>query len=118
LEVERKMKALQAQSSGDSALPWIDSEFLSAANEALIRCRQVLQYTYVTAYYLPEGPERTLFEFLQQQLESSTETLNELIEQPLESIDREQTVNFTRVTKQFLDNLIKGVREGLTNAKT
>jgi len=69
----------------------------------------------VFAYYLDDGPEKTLFEYLQQQLESSTEHLSELSElPPLEKVDRAQVVNFSRITTQFMHNLLQGVANGLT----
>jgi ariadne-1 len=80
-----------------------------------VQCRNVLKYTYVFAYYLDDGPEKTLFEFLQQQLEASNEHLSELSElPPLEKIDRAQVVNYTRITSQFMNNLLNGVASGLT----
>jgi hypothetical protein len=81
----------------------------------LFQCRNVLKYTYVFAYYLPDGPEKTLFEYLQQQLESATEHLSELSElPPLDKLDRAQIVNYTRITGQFMQNLLHGVQTGLT----
>lgn len=80
-----------------------------------VECRNVLKYTYVFAYYLPDGPEKTLFEFLQQQLEASNETLSELSElPPIDKLDRTQIVNYTRITNQFMNNLLTGVAAGLT----
>lgn len=82
---------------------------------SLLQCRSVLKYTYVFAYYLDDGPEKTLFEFLQQQLESSNEHLSELSElPPIDEIDRPQIVNYTRITNQFMNNLLNGVAAGLT----
>lgn len=72
---EKRMTALQQASGGGSA--WIDFQFLAGATNQILECRAVLKYTYVYAYYLPEGPEKRLFEFLQQQLEASTEQLSE-----------------------------------------
>jgi ariadne-1 len=44
----------------------MDVQFLKAATEQVFECRNVLKYTYVFAYYLKDGPEKTLFEYLQQ----------------------------------------------------
>jgi hypothetical protein len=68
----------------------------------------------VLGFYMPEGPEKTLFEHLQEQLERSTEHLAELTEKPADRMERAEVVNFTRVTMQFLRNLLSGVEEGLT----
>lgn len=61
-KTEERMVELQEQNAGSS---WIDVQFLKVATEQLIMCRQVLKYTYVLAYYLPNGKEKNLFEYLQ-----------------------------------------------------
>lgn len=110
---DSRMQSLHAKSGGDAA--WIDFQFLAAATQQVLECRNVLKYTYVFAYYLEDGPEKTLFEYLQQQLESTTEHLSELSElPPLDKLDRAQIVNYTRITGQFMQNLLTGVQTGLT----
>ena len=99
----------------------IDFAFLQHATDVILRCRHVLKYTYVFAYFLVgderEG-ERNLMEFLQQQLEKAVEALSELTEQKVEVLARKdeksRIVNYTRVTDKFRDNLLQGVRNGLT----
>jgi ariadne-1 len=107
---QKRMEELQAA----SATSWADVTFLEAATEALLECRRVLKYTYVMGFYMKEGGEKRLFEHLQEHLEQSTEHLAELTEAPLEKVDRPSVVNFTRVTSQFLKNLLQGVEDGLT----
>jgi ariadne-1 len=102
-----------AQASGSSA-SWADVAFLASATEALLDCRRILKYTYVYGYYMSDGPGMRLFEHLQEQLECSTEHLAELTEAPLEKMLRAEVVNFTRVTTQFLKNILVGIEEGLT----
>ena len=107
----------------------IDVQYLAAATECVLECRHVLKYTYVFAYFLSSGGsegregeererERNLFEFLQQQLEKSVEALSEATEQRSEVLQRREEkskiVNYTRVTQSFRDNLLAGVRNGLT----
>jgi len=93
---------------------WIDVQFLKQAVEQLIECRRVLKYTYIYAYYVTDKRELELFEFLQQQLEKSTEALSELSERPFEKMNRAEVENYTRVTEKFLRNLLDGVASGLT----
>lgn len=109
---ERRMVELQEASSNSS---WIDVQFLKTATEQLIECRRVLKYTYVFAYYLPKGKEKNLFEYLQENLEKNTEHLTGLSELPLDQMDRSEVINFTRVTENFLFNLLAGVEDGLTS---
>jgi ariadne-1 len=97
-----------------SGKSWSDIEFLETGAEVLIACRRVLQYTYVLAFYMTEGTERALLEHLQEMLEGSTEELSELLEQPMEKMDRPAVINYTRVTAKFLSQLLEGVDEGLT----
>ena len=107
-------------SSGGEAL-LIDYAFLQQATDVILRCRHVLKYTYVFAFFLV-GPEReqerALFEFLQQQLEKSVEALSELSEQKVDVLAKKETkstiVNYTRITDKFRENLLTGVRNGLS----
>lgn len=112
-EIEERMSQLQASSSTST---WVDVQFLKAAMEVVFECRQVLKYTYVFAFYLQGGPEKDLFEYLQQELEKNTERLSELSESRIEKVDRTEVVNFTRVTQRFMKNLLDGVAQGLTQA--
>ncbi|DAZ92674.1 TPA: hypothetical protein N0F65_000444 [Lagenidium giganteum] len=109
---EARMIALQSSHCDSS---WIDVQFLNAATEQLIECRRVLKYTYVFGYYLPQGKEKNLFEYLQENLEKNTEHLTGLSEQPLEKMNRSEIINYTRVTERFLRNLLSGVEDGLTS---
>jgi ariadne-1 len=108
---ESRMVALQESLVNTS---WIDVQFLKGAAEQLVVCRRVLKYTYCFAYYLPEGKEKNLFEYLQENLEKNTEHLTGLTEMPIEQINRAEMINYTRVTERFLQNLLQGVSEGLT----
>lgn len=81
-----------------------------------IQCRSVLKNTYAFAYFLPlrETPEKRLFEYLQANLEATTEKLTELVEQPLEKVQVELMVSYTKATRRFLENLLHGLQSGLT----
>jgi ariadne-1 len=109
---EERMSKLQEQTNSS----FIEVQFLKTAMDQVFELRQVLQFTYVYAYYLEDPDERELFEFLQQDLERSTETLSELSERPLESMNRTEVVQFTAVTAQFMRNLLDGVRNGLRSS--
>lgn len=108
---QRRMGDLAVSGGGSS---WSEVAFLELATEALIECRRVLKHTYAHGYYMVDGGEKRLFEHLQEQLERSTEHLQELTEAPLEKVDRGEVINFTSVTKQFLANLLQGMEDGLT----
>lgn len=104
----------KARGSAGSDKSWADVQYLEAANIQIMDCRQVLKYTYAFAYYLADGPEKEVFEFLQQDLEKYTEFLHELSERPIEKINRSEVMNITAVTKKFSDALLEGVARHLT----
>jgi ariadne-1 len=112
---QKRMADLALASVGGST--WAEVSFLESATEALLECRRVLKHTYAAGYYMAEGAEKRLFEHLQEQLERSTEQLQELTEAPLEMVSRGDVINFTRATMQFLKNLLEGMDEGLTTQK-
>ena len=116
-ETAARMIILQEQS--DSGL-WADVEFLKTANQQLVECRRVLKYTYAFAYYMPldmddadNKAKKERFEYHQEMLERFTENLSELCEKPLAEMDRTDVVNQTRVVKNFLENVLRYVDEGL-----
>lgn len=100
-----------------------DVSFLEDAVKTVIECRRVLQWTYAMGYYLDKGPEKNLFENLQEMLEKNCEHLHGLAEQELEKLCDEKSKtdinNYTRVTRNFLGNMIEGIEgpKGLLNAK-
>jgi ariadne-1 len=55
-------------------------EIIDEATENLIECRRILKFTYVHAFYIERQTEKELFEFLQGELETCTESLSHLLE--------------------------------------
>jgi len=100
--------------------PW-DRAFLYDVLDLALTCRHVLKYTYVFGFFLEDGKEKELFEFLQEDLEKSTEHLTELLFRELDSIaapiaspaDIIHLRNYTKVTRKFLESLISGLHNGL-----
>ncbi len=60
--------------------------FLRDAAHQIIDCRRVLKWTYTFAYYVTDGAEKRLFEFLQEDLEKNTDYLQGLIEKDLKPV--------------------------------
>lgn len=108
-EAEKKMTQLQKSKAGAGNNNWIDVQFIMDTVEQLIECRRVLKYTYAYAYSMEDGPRKTLFEYNQGMLENNTEKLSELSEMKEDKADRTQTVNYTKVTAQFLKSLLDDV---------
>ena len=95
-------------------------EFYLDAARMVVRCRRLLKYSYAFAYALGEGAEdsgqaREVFEYMQSNLESNTETLSEMSEKPFDQVERETMLNFVACTKTLADNLRKGIEGGLAS---
>jgi ariadne-1 len=57
--------------------------------------------------------QKERFEYHQEMLERFTENLSELVEKPLDDIDREAVVNQTIVVNRFMKGMIKYVEDGM-----
>jgi len=104
-----KMQALQET----DPVRWIDVQYILSATEQLIECRRTLKYTYTFAFYLSDGPEKALFEFLQSDLETTTENLSGALENPV-GRDPRIIKDLTLLAGKKLKKLMEGVAEGLT----
>jgi len=99
-----EMKIKEMEKLGDNT--WMDCLYLNEANEALHQCRFVLQYTYVFAFYLPQKHNfRHNFEMQQMELERQTEDLSEMLEKPVEEIERMRVVHCFQMALKRLRNL-------------
>jgi ariadne-1 len=98
-----------------------DTKFMLEAVEQLLRCRRILEFSYVYGYFLSskQGAERNLFEYLQEDVEKHTNELSEQYE--IRDIAdyaafiawKERVTNLTRVSGKFVDNFCSGVAKGL-----
>jgi ariadne-1 len=103
-----------------------DVKFIRGAAETLIRCRNLLQYSYVYAFYLSTAKvrkaEKDLFEHLQDGLEQQTNILSQKYEKDLSDIvDRKgkgiltfnswkgEINNYINVCNKYMDNFVDGV---------
>ncbi|GAA5939252.1 hypothetical protein JCM1841_002933 [Sporobolomyces salmonicolor] len=112
---EKKMEELQVQ----SALSWIEVQFLAKAVETLGKVRTVLKWTYAMAFYLEKNNQTQMFEDNQNDLEQAVESLSELLERPLEEDKiaelRQQTTDKTvyvaKRCKVLLEDTLRGYDE-------
>lgn len=109
----KKMEELQKE-----AITTSEVQYILEGTEELIDCRNVLKYSYVFAYYLPEtGPQKVLFEFLQEDLEKTTELLSEILETTSSTqSDRVKALNLIQLAKTRRINLLKSVEQGLNDS--
>eukprot|EP00164_Ancoracysta_twista_P002215 GFYU01002926.1.p1 GENE.GFYU01002926.1~~GFYU01002926.1.p1 ORF type:complete len:785 (+),score=188.95 GFYU01002926.1:102-2456(+) len=96
-----KMIDLQQQT-----MYYIDVNHIEQATEVLIECRRIMAYTYVLAFFMQDHNQKALFEYLQIDLESTTEKLSGLLEVPVEDHDRREMINVTALAQRRLKNLL------------
>jgi len=112
--IGKKREEIEEDSHADSVdLP----DFLKEANQELVRCRRVLKYTYVFAYYHFVDPSRKAakecFEFHQGTLEGLTEGLSKATEKRLDEINQEDVVNRATAIGKFINNVLSHVDGGM-----
>lgn len=90
------------------------------AHDQIIRNTNTLKWSYVYGYYINKDDILTLnlFEHLQESLEKYNNTLTDEFEKHIDEIYNfnlyfKRIVNLTKITRQFNDNFINGVLEGL-----
>jgi len=106
--MEKKVKEMESLGTNT----WMDCQYLFEANEALHECRYALKFTYVYAFYLPEKHNfRVHFEMQQSELETQTEDLAGLLEQPVAEIERMKVVNSYQMAKKRLRHLFEIVEQ-------
>jgi len=99
---KKKMTEMQ-----ETDATWVGVQFISKAAEQLILCRSALKSSYIYAYYLPDGPAKYLFEYLQKDLEETAEELSAALASSIETIQRVQIVNLTRLAERRLNGLLE-----------
>jgi ariadne-1 len=103
---EKTMEAL-----AEAGAAWIDVQYIKKATAQLMEARNMLKWTYVYGYYLPDSVNRDLFEWLQGDLESETEKLSGLLEAKGEK-DKTKIINSAEQVKKRVKNLLEGLMEG------
>jgi ariadne-1 len=90
---------------------WIDVQYVKQATLALGDARAMLKYTYVYGYFLPMHVNRSIFEYLQADLERAVERLSGMLEANGDK-DRLKVINAMEYVKQRQKNLLEGLLEG------
>jgi ariadne-1 len=110
-----RLKALEKQQQYRE-LTSGNPDFLLEAVDLLAKCRHILKYTYVYGFYLPDGSRgKDFFEYLQANAEGITERLSDQVNSPISKLVFDVTAfkNIIRVTSKYIDNLVKGIEDGL-----
>jgi ariadne-1 len=111
LKTSERLRKLQ----NDAKFDWTNNDFLEQAADILIECRYSLKYSYALGFFMDDGPEKNLFEYLQGELEVYTERLSGFLEAPLVEMSRPKILDNCVAVRQFLKNLEDGIKRGLTN---
>ena len=90
-------------------------KIVDEATENLIECRRVLKYTYVAAFHMKKGPNLRLFEYLQGELERSTEELSHLLEAEAAEIILDQIRAKSNAAATRLIKMLEGIDTGFVN---
>ena len=127
-EMEPKINILVGKLNVEKLYPISELDFLYEALKEVIKWRKVLKWTYAYGYYLENEKEKALFEDSQEQLEKNCDRLHEYLEQDFEPFLNEENldkkpfyqyksnlVTCYKVTKQFYENLLDGLENGLLN---
>ncbi|XP_072034933.1 ankyrin repeat and IBR domain-containing protein 1-like [Amphiura filiformis] len=75
-----KMKKLACHTSQPNEGPGDDTKFIEEAIQELLKARRTLKFSYPYGYYLEDrGGSKQIFEFMQNELEDSTESLSQMV---------------------------------------
>mmetsp|Transcript_547 Transcript_547/g.654 ORF Transcript_547/g.654 Transcript_547/m.654 type:complete len:638 (+) Transcript_547:37-1950(+) len=97
---QKKMLALTEEHS-----TLAEVQFIERGTERLLECHNVLKWSYAYGYYLTEEGPKTLFEFLQEELENTTQKLDDILENP-GVMHRVDAVNLTKLAETRKNNLM------------
>jgi hypothetical protein len=109
---EEKQVILQSPSNANLQFNCA-ADYLIKGCSAVAKCRRTLKYTYIHAYYIADDGEKSLFEFMQGELERNTNNLSEMLEKS--PSDRIGIINQTEAANLRLENLLSGSEDGLKN---
>ncbi|XP_071823282.1 ankyrin repeat and IBR domain-containing protein 1-like isoform X2 [Apostichopus japonicus] len=104
-----KMKRLsnQAKKMGE------ETKFIQSAIEELLRARVVLRFSYPYGYYLEDkGGSKQIFEFMQNELEESTETLSQMVARQFLRTPRSKVVHAMHLTTRKRNEFLSAVSKG------
>ncbi|XP_017769602.1 PREDICTED: ankyrin repeat and IBR domain-containing protein 1-like isoform X2 [Nicrophorus vespilloides] len=119
--VRKKMEVL-AKSLGlkeTEALGAKGTIFIEEGVRELLKARRVLCGSYVYGYYLEDdGYNKTIFEFMQNELEEVTEKLSEMIDRPYLKTPKTVIIQTTMLTRRKRHEFIRAVAQGLIPPET
>uniref|UniRef100_A0A1B6EFT1 RBR-type E3 ubiquitin transferase n=1 Tax=Clastoptera arizonana TaxID=38151 RepID=A0A1B6EFT1_9HEMI len=95
------------------------AKFVEEGVRELLKARRVLCGSYVYGYYLEDnGYSRTIFEFMQNELEEVTEKLSEMVARPYLRTPRSVIVQTTALARRKRHEFARAVSKGLVPPET
>ena len=96
--------------------PGWSGDFLLDALEVIIQCRELLGFTYVASYSLPDDyQDQELYQFLQGNLEAQTDQLNSLLSEFTENSSNEVSFKASvNATRQYFNRMTEAIEKGLS----
>lgn len=95
------------------------TKFIEDGVRELLKARRVLCGSYVHGFYLEDhGYNKTIFEFMQNELESVTEKLSEMIARPYLKTPRHTIMQTTSLCRRKRHEFVRAVSKGLIPPET
>jgi len=108
-KAQNRVKTFQSEQS-----TLAEVKFIEIGTDTLLECHNVLKYSYVYSYYLPDGcTEQHIFVFLPEELEKTTLALAEILDESNILKRRTETVDLTKLAQRKKDNIIRAIHHGL-----
>ncbi|KAB0801262.1 hypothetical protein PPYR_02047 [Photinus pyralis] len=95
------------------------TKFVEDGVRELLKARRVLCGSYVYGYYLEDdGYNKTIFEFMQNELEEVTEKLSEMIARPYLRTPKSVIIQTSNLARRKRHEFVRAVAQGLIPAET
>ncbi|XP_014667038.1 PREDICTED: uncharacterized protein LOC106808723 [Priapulus caudatus] len=116
---KRKMCILASAIQDEAGSSQVDTKFIEDAIQELLKARRVLRASYVYGYYLEDhGYNKTIFEFMQTELEEVMESLSQMIARPYLRTPRYKIVQTAQLVKRKRHEFVLSVSKGLIPPET
>lgn len=107
------------RSPGDESKVEKGTQFVVSGVRELLKARRILCGSYVYGYYLQDnGYNKSIFEFMQNELEEVTEKLSEQIARPYLRTPRSLIIQTTALVRRKRHEFVRAVNKGLVPPET
>ncbi|XP_031559595.1 ankyrin repeat and IBR domain-containing protein 1-like [Actinia tenebrosa] len=112
---KEKMTALAMSAlENDTSLDGVDTSFVEDAVRELLKARRVLKASYAYGYFLDGSKEKkTIFEFMQTEVEEVTENLSQMVARPYLRTPRSKIIQTTAFLRNKRQTFLLALSRGL-----